>query len=264
MNAVAAIVGSSFSADFPGLELAPEEVHTSAGPVILQRVAGLARPAYLLFRHGLPHRYLPHQIPYRAHALALREVGCAALLVTSSVGVLDASLSLYEPLLLGDLLYLDNRLPDGSTCTLFAEPRPEQGHLVLGEGLVSPGLGAQVRRLAEDAGAPLAAEEVLFAYVGGPRTKTRAENALLARLGAQTNSMTVAPELVLAGELEIACAAVLVGHKYSGPAAPLEGATEVAESLRRARERLATVVRAFLAGAEPSAAGNHLFRFGDA
>ena len=264
MSAVAAIVGSSFSREFPGLELAPEPVATPAGEVVLQRVVGPERPAYLLFRHGLPHRYLPHQIPYRAHALALREVGCRALLVTSSVGVLDAELPLYEPLLLGDLLYLDNRLPDGSTCTLFQQPSQEQGHLVLSEGLVSPALGAEVKRLAEGAGAPLAAEGVLFVYVGGPRTKTRAENALLARLGAQTNSMTLAPELVLAGELGIPCAAVLVGHKYSGPAAPPAAAGDVAESLRRAQDRLGRVVRAFLAEAQPGTTGNHLFRFGEA
>ena len=37
------------------------------------------------------------------------------------------------------------------------------------------------------------------------------------QLGAQVNSMTLAPEIILANEMEISCCAAVVGHKYSVP-----------------------------------------------
>jgi len=267
-RSVAAIVGSAFCTGRAQLDgLVPHPVTTRWGTVELYRLAAADRPAYLVFRHGRPHRYLPHQIPYRALAQALRELNCGALLTTSSVGVLDAAIPLFRPLLVGDLLMLENRLPDGSPCTMFVEPRSDQGHLVLQEGLVSAALGEQVREICAAGGAPLAGE-VIFGYVGGPRTKTAAENRLCARLGMQVNSMTLGPELVLACELEIPCVALVVGHKYSlgddapGGAAALDDRA-LAETLVRSREQLEQIVLAFLRRARPVPFANRIFRFGN-
>ena len=260
---IAVVLGSSFSEGFASAAgLVEERVSTSSGAVRLHRLASAERPTWCLFRHGLPHLLLPQQIDWRANAAALREVGVASLLVTSSVGVLDASIPLFEPLLVSDLLMLDNRLPDGSLCTMFERTTATQGHLVLDEGLFSVELGAQVRRLAEAAGAPVRGE-VVFGYAPGPRTKTRAENAAWARLGAQVNSMTLGPEVVLANELGIPCAGLVVGHKYSLPV-PGTGLDDdsVAASLVRARENLERLVLAFLRGGSPVPFRNSLFRFG--
>ena len=100
--------------------------------------------------------------------------------------------------------------------------------------------------------------------VGGPRTKTPAENRMWHRLGAQVNSMTLAPEVILANELEIPCAGLVVGHKYSVPDvnAP-EDEEAVAATLDRSRLTFERIVRAFLFHAMPVAFGNHLFRFSD-
>jgi 5'-methylthioadenosine phosphorylase len=261
--AVGVILGSAFSQEPPrGLELEPLEVRTRFGAHRLERVRGAARPAFVDFRHGRPHRLLPHQIDYRAQIAAFAEVGCGALLVTSSVGVLEAQLPLYRPLRVADLLTLDNRLPDGSVCTLFGEPAATQGHLVLREGLLSRALGEQLDELASAVDAPLAAD-VVFAYAAGPRTKTRAENEMWRRLGAQVNSMSVGPELILANELEIPCAGLVVGHKYSlaagaGPA----DAAEVTRSLEDSRAALERIARAFLQRARPVSFANHIHRFG--
>src|SRR6056297_1417872 len=104
-DAVAIILGSAFSDTLPGqLDLEPEEIETEWGSHVLHRVRDVDRPAYVSFRHGLPHRRLPNQINYRAQAAALKAVGCSALVVTSSVGVLDADVPLNRPLLTGDLL----------------------------------------------------------------------------------------------------------------------------------------------------------------
>ncbi len=257
---VAVILGSAFTR-LGGLELTPEVVQTPAGDAVLHRVRG--REGWVLFRHGLPHRYLPHQVPYRAHARALAAVGCGALVVTSSVGVMDPAVPLYTPTLVGDLVMLENRLPDGSACSVFEHPEPGQGHLVLEEGLFSRALGAQLRRLAEGAGAPLPEAAVSFLYRDGPRTKTAAENRLFASMGLQTNSMSLAPEVVLANELEIPCAGLVVGHKYSVSGGVTPDRDGIAESLARSRAAVERLVVAFLQGGAPVAFKNHLYRFGE-
>ena len=65
-------------------------------------------------------------------------------------------------------------------------------------------------------GRPHSLSPCVFAYVPGPRTKTPAENAWLGSLHPRphANSMTLAPEVVLLGELGIPTAAVVVGHKH--------------------------------------------------
>jgi 5'-methylthioadenosine phosphorylase len=264
MSAVAAVLGSAFSDSLPGaLDLAPEEIETEWGPQTLHRLQGIGRPAYVLFRHELPHRLLPNQINYRAQAAALRAVDCGALLVTSSVGVLDADVPLYRPLLVNDLLMLDNRLPDGSACTMFTDPegfRDEHGHLVFDEGPFATALTKQVRDLASEVRASIA-DEVVFAYVQGPRSKTAAENRAWSRLGAQVNSMTLAPEVVLANELEIPCAGLVVGHKYSIPDRDPPEQEALASTLDRSREEQERIVTAFLRKAEPVDFPNSIYRF---
>ena len=243
---VAVILGSAFKeATLAGRRLRPTQQDTPWGPVTLYEEP--ERGGLALFRHGLPHRWLPSQIPYRAHAAALAARGCEALLVTSSVGVLTPALPLSQPLLVSDLLMPENRLPSGESCTIFDRPREGQGHLVLEEGLFSRALGEQLRTICAAERWPVAGEAV-FAYVGGPRTKSAAENRLWRMLGAEINSMTLGPEVVLANELEIPCVGLAVGHKYSldgGARQPLdEGAID--RSLAQSRGALEAVAAAFL------------------
>lgn len=281
---VGVILGSAFSSARSECEaLTPCDVDTPWGEFRLWRSdeSGRAgddgpggasgRPAYVSFRHGWPHSRLPHQIPYRAQAWAFREVGCGALLVTSSVGVLDGDIPLRRPILLEDLLMLDNRLPDGTACTTFVPPVTDAGHLILSDGLFSRELTRQVERLVEDSAHDLAGRAV-FGYAPGPRGKSRAENIAWIRLGAQVNSMTVAPEVILANELEIPCAGLVVGHKYSTPE-PIPGGdwgTEadnrttpgvVDASLRATQGPLADLAAAFLRLARPVPFANELYRF---
>lgn len=241
---VAVILGSAFDAQ---LDFVPRTVETPFGDVVLHE----APRGFALFRHGVPHRYLPHQIPFRAHTWALHHVGVKALLVTSSCGVLDRAVPLDTPLIVDDIVMLDNRLPDGSACTMWPEPHPDQGHLVVGAGLLDAALSAQLGDL----------PRVLFAYNTGPRTKTRAENRIWRSLGVQVNSMTLGPEVVLANELGIATAAVAVGHKYSLPdeAGPDRG--DIDGQLERGRVAFTTLVQTFLAKATPVPFANSLYRF---
>jgi len=260
---VAVILGSAFEQPTLGDQpLDPHTVQTRFGQFLLhryQRQDGL--DAWVSFRHGAPHRYLPTQINYRAQAAAFQEVGCDALLATSSVGVLDPALPLDAPMLVSDLIMPDNRLPNGEACSMFPEPEPGQWHLVLDEGMVSEALNDQVEALCADAGLPVAGR-ALFLYAMGPRTKTAAENALWARLGAQVNSMTVGPELVLACEQGMPAAALVVGHKYSRPGMRdrLDRET-MDDTLLTGRQVMDTLAVAFLEGGEGVPFKNRFYRY---
>lgn len=265
MKSVAVIMGSAFQDSMPqALNLERNEIETEWGMQSLFRVRNFPNPAYIVFRHGLPHQLLPHQINYRAQARALKQMNCGALMVTSSVGVLDPDLPLFKPMLLSDLMMLDNRLPDGSTCTMFVAPAAEQGHLVVTGGLFSEELNQQIRNLSGDL-MHSAGQPVVFAYVAGPRTKTPAEHTLWHQLGARVNSMTLAPEIVLANELEIPCAGMVVGHKYSSAGIDIvDNPESISASLESSREAMQTLILRFLETGEAVSFGNRIYRFNDA
>ena len=104
---VAVVVGSAFGTGTLGGHHLEAVVHpTKFGDAVLHRWP--ESDAWVLVRHGAPHSYLPHQIPFRAHTQALADVGCRALLLTSSAGVLDPDTPPFEPMLLGDLLMPEN------------------------------------------------------------------------------------------------------------------------------------------------------------
>jgi 5'-methylthioadenosine phosphorylase len=263
-KSVAVILGSAFEGSFAErLDLTPCEINTEFGEITLYK-SGLRkdRDVYVLYRHGMPHFLLPNQINYRAQAAALESVNCGALLINSSVGVLDARLPIYKPMLVTDLLMPENRLPDGSTCSVFPEPKESHGHLLLREGLFSKELNAWINERHKDV-IFQSKEDIVFVYAGGPRSKTPAENRMWALLGGQINSMTLAPEVVLANELEIPTVAVAVGHKYSVPDKINPEEKLIRQSLVDAREATANILLTFMKKAEPVPYRNQIYRYGD-
>jgi purine nucleoside phosphorylase len=260
-DSIAVILGSAFDQMPDWLSLEPRIISTPYGDTTLFYMPDTDPAAYVLFRHGVPHTYLPNQIPYRANAWALKEVGCGALVVTSSVGVFTKDLPLFQPLLVSDLVMLDNRLPDGGTCTMFTEPSKDHAHLIITNGLFSADLGAQIKKLAAASDWPVAGEAV-FGYVGGPRNKTPAENRIWRGFGVDLNSMTLGPEVILANELEIPTAGLVVGHKYSIPGLEKENDNlSLDDSFVQSREAFANLVAAFLKNGRPVPFGNTLYRY---
>lgn len=261
-QSVAVILGSAYRDSLPEkMELEEMAVSTKYGEQKIYRTGRKDRSAYLLFRHGLPHRFLPNQIPYRRQAAALQEIRCGALLVTSSVGVLVESIPLFKPLLLDDLIMLENRLPDGSACSMFETPSDNHGHLVFNEGPFSISLSNQVKKLGSEVIANNT-KPLVFAYVGGPRGKTAAENRMWPKLGAHVNSMTLAPEVILANECGIPAAGLVVGHKYSIPDRPNpESSKSVTESLEQSRTSMEKIIQLFLMTGEPVPFENQIYRF---
>ena len=256
------ILGSAFEKEaLEKLMLRPVKSETSWGSVTLYRSElRKDRAVYIHFRHGLPHSLLPNQINYRAQAAAFHKAGCGALLINSSVGVLDPEIPLYKPMLVTDLLMPENRLPDGSTCTMYPEPTENQGHLLLREGLFSKSLNRQITGR-HNASIYNPDDGLVFVYAGGPRSKTFAENRMWARLGGQVNSMTLAPEVVLANELEIPVSALVVGHKYSVPDKMNPETEAIAQTLEHARAATEEILIDFICHGEPVSFKNQIYRY---
>lgn len=254
MNQSVAVILSSAFDDFDGLG-EPITVETPHGRQVVYPYHRADRPAYAIFRHGRPHRLLPNHIDWRAQAAALKMLNVGALLITSSVGVLRQDVPLNVALVVTDLLMPDNRLPDGSLCTMFVEPSPNHGHLVIQESLFD----AEINQSLVELGAremPLC-----FVYAPGPRTKTPAENRYWAQAGGDVNSMSLGPEVVLANELQIPCAALVVGHKYSHPDIQAVENTQIVDSLEDAKLAFHGIVTRWLSTAAPVMFKNVLFRF---
>ncbi|MGB3681515.1 MAG: hypothetical protein WA990_03410, partial [Rubrobacteraceae bacterium] len=186
---------------FPG-EVQEQPVETEFGEVVVQ-VGKVGRwRVGAISRQGPGHRFLPHQIQYRANLAALARLGARAVLATTVVGAVDPALSLERPVLFDDLFFPDNRLPNGEICTIFTEPGdPERGHLILSEPF-SPRLRSRVARAAEE----LELEPTIggvYGHTNGPRFETRSEIGSFAAAGVTAVSLTCGPEAVLAGELEL-------------------------------------------------------------
>jgi purine nucleoside phosphorylase len=213
---LAYITGSGFY-DLPGFKR--EIANTRFGEAhLLRGQTKEGRSVILLPRHRNRHEYLPHQINHRANLLALKEAGAGAIISFSICGVVNPDWPLAAPFLATDLYYPDNRLGDGSMCTLFTEPgETSRGHLLAGS-FFNQSLRKQISEiLAAAVQAPLSG---CYAHVPGPRFDSKAEIAALRGAGVDFLSQTCGPEAILANELEIPYALVGFGVDYANGVQP--------------------------------------------
>lgn len=197
---VGVITGSGLYS-FPR-EVREERVETGFGEVTVQ-VGRIGRWRIgAISRHGPGHRFLPHQVQYRANLQALSQLGARAVLATTVVGVVDSGLALGNPVLFDDLYFPENRLPNGEICTIFTDlGDPERGHLILTEPF-SPHLRTRIAHAAEELEMQPTIGGV-YGHTNGPRFETRPEIRSFAAAGVTAVSLTCGPEAVLAGELEL-------------------------------------------------------------
>ncbi len=249
---IAYLSGSGFY-DHPALQ--PETVSTSLGEVTLLKGELAGAPALMLPRHGSGHRNLPHHIPHRANLLALKEAGASAVISLSVCGILDASWPLAKPMITNDLFFPDNRLGDGSVCSMFQEPgEAGRGHLLAGT-LFNSGLRGLLN---EHIGETL---EGCYAHVPGPRFNSVSEIRFLQQFGCQFLSQTCGPEAVLANELELPYAMVAFGIDYANGVKDQPTPVEVLDdNLKAAADFFHKLVDSFQPAEIPSFE-NFVYRF---
>lgn len=237
MTRVGIITGSGTYA-LPDFDIA--EVHDLETPfgAALVSEGGLAAQTVLhVSRHGEGHQRLSNHVNHRANVWALRELGTDCVIGCTACGALEPDQALGGLIVFDELHFLSNRLPDGSLCTLFAEPgHPQRGHWIIGPPFCAPLREALVA--AAGAAGVGARDGGCYGHVDGPRFNTRTEIAALAGVGVTAVSQTGGPETVLCGEAELPYA--LMGYATDYANGVHDEATPVGELIRLMGESTAT------------------------
>ena len=220
MSARIGIITGSGTYALPGFEAGrAEDVPTRFGVarVIRGHLAGVE--ALHLSRHLPGHARLSNHVTHRANVLALQAAGAHAILAVTVCGAVDPSVELGSLIVFDDLHFLANRLPDGSLCTLHAQPgAPGRVHWIY-DAPFSPPL-----REALLAGARIAGHSArdggCYGHVDGPRFNTKAEIRMLQACGVSAVSQTAGPEAVLCGEAELPYALAGYATDYANGVRP--------------------------------------------
>jgi len=162
----------------------------------------------ILARHGKKHTIPPTQVNYRANISALNQEGCTHILATTAVG------SLKEEIGRGDLVIIDQFIDftrhrkitfhesfeNGSVHTPMATPFNEDLRKKLIETC------KELKFKVHEKGTVITIE--------GPRFSTRAESHMFRSWGADIINMSIAPEAILANELQIPYAVIAMSTDY--------------------------------------------------
>jgi purine nucleoside phosphorylase len=197
------IITGTGTYSLPGLEEgSPETVATAFGEALVTREAAGEIEVLHLSRHGTGHKLLSNHVTHRANVAALKQLDADCVLAVTVCGAVDPSLPLGSLVVFDDLHFLQNRLADGSLCTLHDAPGdPQRGHWIY-EGPFSEGARAVLLEACREAGVDVR-DGGCYGHVDGPRFNTRAEIRSLALAGVTAVSQTAGPETVLCGEAEL-------------------------------------------------------------
>ena len=176
-------------------------VKTRFGRVTLYHCRSGRREFIFLPRHRADHSVPPHRINFKANLQALKDLGVERVVATSAVG------SISEKLPVGGLGLLDQFIDLSKRHLTYFDLRPV--HVDMTRPYDS-GLQLTVVESAAALGVKLATG-LVYASVDGPRYETSAEIRMLGLLGADVVGMTGAPEAILAKELGLRYASIVVG-----------------------------------------------------
>lgn len=179
-------------------------------------------PAWLIQRHGNPHRIPPHRVNYRANIAALKDAGVRHIIAINAVGGISPR---YAP---GDLVLVDDLIDYtwGRAHTFSDGPEHVLEHIEFAHPYQGP-MWEALKRASDKAN--------LSVHVGGcygatqgPRLETAAEIKRMAQDGCDVVGMTGMPEASLAREAGIDYACICV---VANPAAGLEAEPITMEAL---------------------------------
>jgi 5'-methylthioadenosine phosphorylase len=164
-----------------------------SAPVTVGSVDGI--PVAFIPRHGVKHEFPPHQVPYRANAWAMKQLGVERVIGPCAVGSLQPHI---KP---GQFVVADQLVDRTSGRASTFYDGPETTHISFADPYC-PTLREVAIRKARDAGME-PQEQGTVVVIEGPRFSTRAESSYYAQQGWELINMTQAPEAVLARELEM-------------------------------------------------------------
>ena len=208
MNNVA-IVGGTGLSSLEGLAVAAElDIETPFGapsaPIVKAVLGG--KNVLFLARHGLPHRFPPHKVNYRANLWALKEAGAEAVIGVNAVGGI-------HPAMGAGHFCVPHQVIDytwGREGSFFEVDLQWVTHIDFTYPYDSA-LRDRLIQLLARSGLPYSSQGV-YGATQGPRLETAAEIMRMERDGCDIVGMTGMPEAALARELELpyACLALVV------------------------------------------------------
>lgn len=175
------------------------KIKTPFGSAIVSAGEIANKRAFFIARHGEKHNMPPHKVNYRANIYALKLCNVERIISINSVGSLSYALKPGEIVLPSDLIDFtkkrDYTFYDNKAVHIdFSEPFCAE-------------LRSLILKSADELKIKIRSEAV-YAVTEGPRFETRAEVAMLKKLGASVVGMVASPEAVLAKELELCYASV--------------------------------------------------------
>lgn len=202
---IAFITGSGFY-DHPGY--IKKTVHTPYGDTEVF----VKKNIIILERHGEKHKKLPNHINYKANLYALKELSVKSIVAFTVVGAIDKNIPLGIPIIVNELYFPDNRLPNNEICSFFDTPgEKSRGHLIA-DTLFHSQLSQNIQNCFKD---KKHQRKGIYAHVNGPRFNTKTEIKALQQLNIQIISQTCGPEAVLSNEMEIPFAMVAFPIDYA-------------------------------------------------
>jgi 5'-methylthioadenosine phosphorylase len=206
------IIGGS-GLENPEILRSPEErsVTTPYGPPSSSLLCGNidGDDVVILSRHGRDHTIPPSEVNNRANIFALKDAGCTHIITTTACG------SLREKIRRGDLVVPDQFIDftRHREVTFFREFEPG----IMKHSPMADPFNDDLRNLlitsAGDLGLKIHDKGTIIT-IEGPRFSTRAESKMFRLWGADLINMSLAPEVILANELEIPYAAVAISTDY--------------------------------------------------
>jgi 5'-methylthioadenosine phosphorylase len=163
----------------------------------------------ILSRHGRNHEIPPSQVNNRANIWAIHKLGCTHILATTACG------SLREEIKRGDLVILDQFIDFTRHREVTFHEKFKDGNLQ--HSPMAEPFNKELRQKLIDTAGKL---NLPFHHKGtvvtieGPRFSTRAESNMFRLWGADVINMSVAPECILANEMDIPYAAVALSTDY--------------------------------------------------
>ena len=203
-------------------------VRTRYGSVTVYLCSTGRTDFFYLPRHGKGHEVPPHLINFRANLRALSALGVRSIIATGAVG------SISQKLQVGEVGLLDQFIDMSKRHVTFFDTRPV--HV----DMTHPYDALLQRKVARSASSARIALNRGLTYVSveGPRYETAAEVRMFGMLGGDVVGMTGAPEAILANELGIKYASIVVATNRGAGIQEKVSHEEVVTLMAKAAPRL--------------------------
>jgi 5'-methylthioadenosine phosphorylase len=190
-------------------------------------------------RHGATHKSPPHGINYRANIAALAQLGVKEVIATSAVGSMNRGFRVGEIGVIDQFLDFTKRrqstfFEHDVVHTDMTHPYSMRVNLELAVAAKRIGVGLR--------------QHLVYVCAEGPRFETAAEIKMYKILGGDVVGMTGVPEVVLANEMRLEYASVVIATNWAAGMQPKVTHEEVLRVMKKSGKTVKELIEATVAG----------------